>query len=77
MKEPVREFSREEIKKLGLRYYNSDIHRAAFVLPEFARQVSFFFTILVWILKTDVVLVVCLQLKHMDCIPAITLIMST
>ncbi|CAE1325029.1 speE [Acanthosepion pharaonis] len=38
LKEPVREFSREEIKKLGLRYYNSDIHRAAFVLPEFARQ---------------------------------------
>lgn len=38
LKEPVREFSREEIKKLGLRYYNSDIHRAAFVLPEFARR---------------------------------------
>lgn len=38
LKEPVREFSREEIKKLGLRYYNGDIHRAAFVLPEFARQ---------------------------------------
>ncbi|KAJ8320706.1 hypothetical protein KUTeg_002293 [Tegillarca granosa] len=37
--EPLRKFTREEMEKLNLRYYNEDIHRAAFILPEFARKV--------------------------------------
>jgi spermidine synthase len=35
--EPVRTWSAEEEQKL-CRYYNQDIHRASFVLPNFARQ---------------------------------------
>lgn len=37
VKEPVRSWSREEEEKL-CRYYNADIHRASFVLPNFARK---------------------------------------
>ncbi|XP_006812014.1 spermidine synthase-like [Saccoglossus kowalevskii] len=36
--EPVRKWSREELEKLNLRYYNSAIHSAAFVLPQFVHQ---------------------------------------
>ncbi|WAR15329.1 SPEE-like protein [Mya arenaria] len=42
---PVRELSTEDVAQMKLKYYNSDIHRAAFILPEFARKV----------LKTDTV----------------------
>ena len=35
---PRRVLSSEEVKRMGLRYYNADVHRAAFVLPEFARR---------------------------------------
>jgi len=35
---PIHSFSCAQIKELNLRYYNSDIHKAAFVLPEFVRQ---------------------------------------
>jgi spermidine synthase len=37
VKEPLRSWSREEEEKL-CRYYNADIHRASFVLPNFARK---------------------------------------
>lgn len=36
--EPVREFTKEEMKQLDLKYYNAAIHRNAFALPEFARK---------------------------------------
>ena len=39
-KEPVRTFSDEDLENLGLRYYNSDVHRASYVLPQFAKKVS-------------------------------------
>ncbi|KAJ5224868.1 Spermine/spermidine synthase-domain-containing protein [Penicillium citrinum] len=37
VKEPLRSWTREEEEKL-CRYYNQDIHRASFVLPNFARK---------------------------------------
>lgn len=37
-REPVRTFTDEEVDKMGLKYYNSEIHRASFVLPHFARK---------------------------------------
>ena len=37
VKEPIRKWSREEEERL-CRYYNQDIHRASFVLPNFARK---------------------------------------
>uniref|UniRef100_A0AAY4BPL5 Spermidine synthase n=1 Tax=Denticeps clupeoides TaxID=299321 RepID=A0AAY4BPL5_9TELE len=38
-REPVRELMRDEVEDMSLKYYNPEIHRAAFVLPEFARKV--------------------------------------
>jgi spermidine synthase len=37
-KEPLRIFSEDELDQMKLRYYNADVHRAAFVLPRFARK---------------------------------------
>lgn len=37
LKNPLRSWSKEEEETL-CRYYNQDIHRAAFVLPTFARK---------------------------------------
>ncbi|KAL4806660.1 Spermine/spermidine synthase-domain-containing protein [Aspergillus unguis] len=37
VKEPLRSWSREEEERL-CRYYNQDVHRASFVLPNFARK---------------------------------------
>ena len=37
VKEPLRSWSVEEEEKL-CRYYNKEIHRASFVLPNFARK---------------------------------------
>jgi spermidine synthase len=37
VKEPLRQWSREEEERL-CRYYNADIHRASFILPNFARK---------------------------------------
>ncbi|KAJ5161658.1 spermidine synthase [Penicillium capsulatum] len=37
VREPIRTWSREEEERL-CRYYNQDIHRASFVLPNFARK---------------------------------------
>lgn len=38
-KEPERIISEDEVEKMELKYYNSAIHRASFILPEFARKV--------------------------------------
>jgi spermidine synthase len=38
MKTPVRTFTKE-FERAKLRYYNSDVHSAAFVLPQFAKNV--------------------------------------
>lgn len=37
-RKPVQTFSSEKAEALGLKYYNEDVHRAAFVLPQFARK---------------------------------------
>jgi spermidine synthase len=37
-KEPLRVLSPEQVKNMKLRYYNSDVHRASFVLPQFAQE---------------------------------------
>lgn len=39
-REPVQQLSQQQVEKMSLKYYNSDIHQAAFILPEFARKVS-------------------------------------
>jgi len=36
LREPVRKFSKE-FEDANLRYYNSEVHKAAFVLPQFSR----------------------------------------
>ncbi|KAG7227072.1 hypothetical protein INR49_022419 [Caranx melampygus] len=38
-KEPVKALAKEDIEKMNLKYYNPEIHKASFVLPEFARKV--------------------------------------
>lgn len=38
-REPVQQLSQQQVEERSLKYYNSDIHRAAFILPEFARKV--------------------------------------
>ncbi|XP_063216671.1 uncharacterized protein LOC134527697 [Bacillus rossius redtenbacheri] len=40
-KEPLRIFTNDELEKMNLRYYSSEIHRASFVLPRFAEKVLF------------------------------------
>lgn len=35
---PKLKFTDEEVNKLNLRYYNSEIHTASFVLPNFVRK---------------------------------------
>ena len=37
---PVQRLSEEEQEEMGLKYYDSDIHKAAFTLPRFARKVD-------------------------------------
>lgn len=39
--DPVRPFTEEIVDQLDLKFYNTDIHRAAFVLPTFAKKVLF------------------------------------
>ncbi|XP_046962563.1 spermidine synthase [Vanessa cardui] len=36
--QPTTKFTHEEIKNMNLRYYNSDIHKAAFSLPSFVKN---------------------------------------
>ncbi|XP_074501264.1 spermidine synthase isoform X2 [Sebastes fasciatus] len=38
-KEPARALSKEDSESMTLKYYNTEIHRASFVLPEFAKKV--------------------------------------
>lgn len=38
--EPRRIYKESEIKKMKMKYYNSDIHKASFVIPQFAKEVS-------------------------------------
>ncbi|ELT87970.1 hypothetical protein CAPTEDRAFT_156944 [Capitella teleta] len=38
-RKPVRTFTDEEIETLGLKYYNTEMHAASFVLPHFAKKV--------------------------------------
>lgn len=38
--EPMRALSKEEMENMNLRYYNPEIHKASFVLPEFAKKVN-------------------------------------
>lgn len=38
LNEPSHLYSLEEVDKLGFRYYTSDVHKAAFVLPRFATK---------------------------------------
>ncbi|XP_037674720.1 spermidine synthase isoform X2 [Choloepus didactylus] len=37
-REPVQQLTQKQVEQMQLKYYNSDVHRAAFVLPEFARK---------------------------------------
>lgn len=39
-RKPVQQLTRKQVEQMQLKYYNSDVHQAAFVLPEFARKVS-------------------------------------
>ncbi|XP_031553875.1 spermidine synthase-like [Actinia tenebrosa] len=36
--DPVIKFTEDQVEKLDLKYYNADVHRAAFVLPQFAKK---------------------------------------
>ncbi|KAB1268396.1 Spermidine synthase [Camelus dromedarius] len=37
-REPVQQLTQKQVEQMQLKYYNSDVHQAAFVLPEFARK---------------------------------------
>ncbi|KAL6086580.1 hypothetical protein STEG23_008987, partial [Scotinomys teguina] len=39
-REPVQQLTQAQVEQMQLKYYNSDMHRAAFVLPEFTRKVA-------------------------------------
>lgn len=36
----MQQLTQKQVEQMQLKYYNSDVHQAAFVLPEFARKVS-------------------------------------
>lgn len=38
LSEPLKTFTNSEIDDMGMRYYSTDIHRAAFVLPRFIEK---------------------------------------
>lgn len=38
LNEPVQRYTTSEVDSLGFRYYTSDVHKAAFVLPRFAEK---------------------------------------
>ena len=38
--DPLRRISEEEQEEMGLQYYDSDVHKASFILPRFARKVD-------------------------------------
>ncbi|KAB0341287.1 hypothetical protein FD754_018213 [Muntiacus muntjak] len=37
-REPLQPLMQKQVEEMKLKYYNSDVHRAAFILPEFARK---------------------------------------
>ena len=37
---PVRVLSQSQVKEMKLKFYNTDIHRASFALPQFVKDVS-------------------------------------
>jgi spermidine synthase len=37
-KEPLRIFSETELDSFNVQYYSAEVHKAAFVLPRFARK---------------------------------------
>ena len=39
-KEPLHVFTEDEKNEMELRFYDEDLHRAAFALPRFVKQVS-------------------------------------
>ena len=36
----MQQLTQAQVEQMQLKYYNTDMHRAAFVLPEFTRKVS-------------------------------------
>ena len=38
--QPVRTLSEAQVEEMGLEYYNSDVHKAAFAVPQFVKKVS-------------------------------------
>ena len=36
---PVRVLSQSQVEQMNLKFYNSDIHRASFALPQFVKKV--------------------------------------
>lgn len=41
---PVTLFTDDELEKMELRYYNAEVHKTAFTLPQFAKKVISFFS---------------------------------
>jgi len=39
--DPVTVFTESEIEQMGLQYYNAEVHKSAFVLPQFAKKKLF------------------------------------
>jgi spermidine synthase len=39
LSDPVRTLTEEEVEQLQLQYYNTDVHRAAFTVPQFVKKV--------------------------------------
>lgn len=39
LSEPKHVFGEDKLEEMGLRYYNEDVHKSAFVLPNFVRRV--------------------------------------
>ena len=37
--DPVRPLTKDQVEEFKLKYYNADIHKAAFKLPQFAQEV--------------------------------------
>ena len=37
---PITEFTEDQLEELDIRYYNAAVHKAAFILPQFAKKVS-------------------------------------
>ena len=40
LSEPTRTLTEKEVEELQLQYYNTEVHRAAFTVPQFAKKVG-------------------------------------